>query len=202
MPDSNIKKVIIKKSDLYQVGDVYELNHNIRYRVISEDRNRYSHWSPITTLNIDPTSSEVGFIVSDTSTYIPYNFEVDIAKHLINLSWTMPALQIVNPTEAEVALQQEQAAISVFDVYVQWKTATVNSNWIWMGQSSGSSFSISYPYASGSPDMARFRVQRYTLIKKEFDLATYLITDFKDLDWYNNKGDIWQKYHYQKEGNL
>ena len=46
MPDSNIKKLRILKSSLPPV-DHGTGKYNIRYRVISEDRNRTSHWSPI-----------------------------------------------------------------------------------------------------------------------------------------------------------
>jgi hypothetical protein len=46
MPDSNIKKLRILKSSLPPV-DHDTGKYNIRYRVISEDRNRTSHWSPI-----------------------------------------------------------------------------------------------------------------------------------------------------------
>lgn len=46
MADANIKKTRILKSALPPV-DYDTLKYNTRYRVISEDRNRTSHWSPI-----------------------------------------------------------------------------------------------------------------------------------------------------------
>jgi len=46
MADANIKKTRILKSELPPV-DFETLKYNTRYRVISEDRNRTSHWSPI-----------------------------------------------------------------------------------------------------------------------------------------------------------
>jgi hypothetical protein len=46
MADANIKKTRILKSSLPPV-DFDTLKYNTRYRVISEDRNRTSHWSPI-----------------------------------------------------------------------------------------------------------------------------------------------------------
>lgn len=46
MADSNIKKLIIPKSSIPPIN--YDTSkYNIRYRVISEDKNRVSHWSPI-----------------------------------------------------------------------------------------------------------------------------------------------------------
>jgi uncharacterized protein (DUF2141 family) len=46
MVDSNIKKTRILKSSLPPIDHDTE-KYNIRYRVISEDKNRTSHWSPI-----------------------------------------------------------------------------------------------------------------------------------------------------------
>jgi uncharacterized protein (DUF2141 family) len=46
MADANIKKTRILKSSLPPV-DFDTLKYNTRYRIISEDKNRTSHWSPI-----------------------------------------------------------------------------------------------------------------------------------------------------------
>lgn len=46
MVDANIKKLRIPKSNLPPI-DSDTLKYNIRYRIISDDRNRSSHWSPI-----------------------------------------------------------------------------------------------------------------------------------------------------------
>jgi hypothetical protein len=43
--DSPIKKVIIKKEDL-PAFDGANQAYTVRYRVVSEDKNRTSHWSP------------------------------------------------------------------------------------------------------------------------------------------------------------
>lgn len=45
MADSSIKKVIIKKEDLQAFNGTTQA-YTVRYRVISEDKNRNSHWSP------------------------------------------------------------------------------------------------------------------------------------------------------------
>jgi len=50
MADANIKKTRILKSALPPV-DFDTLKYNTRYRIISEDRNRTSHWSPIYNSN-------------------------------------------------------------------------------------------------------------------------------------------------------
>jgi hypothetical protein len=50
MADSRVKKVVIENSDLPPVDSNGE--YFLRYRIVSEDRNRTSHWSPV--YNIDP----------------------------------------------------------------------------------------------------------------------------------------------------
>jgi hypothetical protein len=53
MVDANIKKLRISKAFIPPI-DYDTEKYNIRYRVISEDRNRTSHWSPI--YNTDGTN--------------------------------------------------------------------------------------------------------------------------------------------------
>jgi hypothetical protein len=56
MPDAGIKKVIINKASLPAIsGD--SQGYIVRYRVVSEDKNRYSHWSPQYKLLVDPTAT-------------------------------------------------------------------------------------------------------------------------------------------------
>lgn len=45
MANAGIKKVIVPKSSLPSVNDNNE--HLVRFRIVSDDRNRYSQWSPI-----------------------------------------------------------------------------------------------------------------------------------------------------------
>jgi hypothetical protein len=45
MADQGIKKVIIPKASLPPAGKNRE--YLVRYRIASQDKNRYSHWSPI-----------------------------------------------------------------------------------------------------------------------------------------------------------
>lgn len=183
MVDIGIKKVIIKKSDLPNpVGNNTTLDYNIRYRVISEDQNRFSHWSPITTLTVNNTGDETGFDPNNiVATNIPYSININNQAHTASISWTMPSLLIADPTPEEQILQLQQAAISEFDVYVQWKTGAALSSWIWVGKSTGTSYSISYPHGTGAPDEIKFRIQKVTIIKGPFDSATYLISTSENL---------------------
>jgi hypothetical protein len=185
VPDKNIKKNIILKKDLPSViGNDTILNYEIRYRIISEDKNRLSHWSPINILETQNTEDETGFDpVDPAGTNIPNNVLIKSSDHIAEISWTMPALLITSPTDTEKELQKIQAAIRQFDVYVQWRESSVNSDWIWVGTSEGTRFSINFPEKVGpvGPDYIKFAVQKVTQLKERFIAATYLETDFVSL---------------------
>lgn len=55
MADQGIKKVIIPKNSLPAVTN--ENKHLIRYRIVTEDRNRVSGWSPVFQLNAKPVQT-------------------------------------------------------------------------------------------------------------------------------------------------
>lgn len=58
MADSRIKKVTIESTDLPGVNS--ENQYLVRFRVVSEDKNRTSHWSPIYKVNAVPVSTVDG----------------------------------------------------------------------------------------------------------------------------------------------
>lgn len=185
MADKNIKKNIILKKDLPSfIGDPSQLKYDLRYRIISEDKNRLSHWSPILTLNGLNTEDETGFDPNDIEgTSIPNNVLIKSSDHVAEISWTMPALLITNPTTEQKELQKIQAAIKSFDVYIQWREGSTISDWIWAGTSDGTRFSINFPVKVGpvGPDEIKFAVQKVTQIKERFYPATYLETGFVSL---------------------
>ena len=179
MADAGIKRTIIKSSELPPtLGNNDTLKYTFRYRILSEDKNRFSHWSPISEIEIKNTFEETGFdALNPEGTSISHHVSIDNNAHVASISWTMPALLIVNPTDAEKILQAQQAAIKEFDIYVQWITDGISSSWVWVGTSNGTNYSLSFPHGEpNSPDHIKFRVQKVTIIKQPFDAATYLIT--------------------------
>jgi hypothetical protein len=54
MPDEGIKKVTILKEEFPGLAKIEEnvYGHFLRYRIVSEDKNRFSHWSKITPLAV------------------------------------------------------------------------------------------------------------------------------------------------------
>lgn len=66
MADAGIKKVTIKMDELPPLGK--DNNVILRYRIISEDRNRMSHWSPQYNLIADNPRAVSGEIEVGTKT--------------------------------------------------------------------------------------------------------------------------------------
>jgi hypothetical protein len=71
MTDSNIKKVIIPYNQLpASYSNNNAISYNVRYRIISEDRNRVSHWSRVYTINAATNNSGDPLVNPYTWNYI------------------------------------------------------------------------------------------------------------------------------------
>lgn len=80
MADSGIKKVVIPKSTLPSVTS--DNKYFVRYRIVSQDKNRVSAWSPTFELNaITPTP-----LLASNVTY-------SINNKLVNIAWIDPELR-------------------------------------------------------------------------------------------------------------
>ena len=185
MPDDVIKKIIIKKKDLPNfIGNNNELAYSVKYRIVSDDKNKVSAWSPIYKLFGNTTADETGYDpLNSSTTGIPYAITVDPEKTTVEIKWTMPSLLILNPTEQEKTLQSLQSSIKDFDVYTQWQSLSVWTDWNWAGTSNGTQFSMTYP---SEADSIRFRIQKVTQNKETFDAATYLITEEYSLAYFDS----------------
>ena len=66
MADAGIKKVIIKKSSLPAL-DNNKVAYIFRYRIVSEDKNRTSQWSPINLVLDNSITSVAGTVQASSS---------------------------------------------------------------------------------------------------------------------------------------
>ena len=81
MADKGIKKVIIKKQSLPAIA-FDSLSYIFKYRIISEDKNRTSQWSPINLVlddSIVPVSGAIS--ISPTITTIVWGDETNRPKY-------------------------------------------------------------------------------------------------------------------------
>jgi hypothetical protein len=82
MVDAGIKKTRIKKADLPSIN-IDQEGYTLRYRIISEDKNRVSHWSSVETIKPDYNfvSGNINFASSGniiTSVWDPVQIKKDL----------------------------------------------------------------------------------------------------------------------------
>jgi len=81
MADSGIKKAIIKKALLPAI-DSENIGYIFRYRVLSEDKNRTSQWSPINIVADDSITIVNGALqISQTITTVVWGDELNRPKY-------------------------------------------------------------------------------------------------------------------------
>ncbi|NDB60891.1 hypothetical protein EB001_20965 [bacterium] len=117
-PDRGIKKIIVPKSKLPGIFASEEGNKSVyvlKYRFISEDKNRTSHWSP--TYKI---------IAEDTAEEIMNAIVVDNSNKVVNLVW------------------EPQANIPEYHIYVKWNYSSPDSQWQYYAKTSQTNYSIVY----------------------------------------------------------
>jgi hypothetical protein len=99
-PDSGIKKAKVLKEDLPAFNS-NDLGYFVRYRIVSSDKNRSSHWSPyyfLQTGAIQPVPCSV--TVSGTS------------PKVLNLVWQHPKI-------AEDSAETEISIFKQYDIYIR-----------------------------------------------------------------------------------
>jgi hypothetical protein len=92
-----IKKVTVPQNELPVIGKISG-QYIVRYRIISEDRNRTSHWSPNYILETTPLSG------------IQHTVSKDTTNNAVEAFWTPPAT----------------LGLSNFDVYLKWGSGNWN----------------------------------------------------------------------------
>ncbi len=112
MADAGIKNVIVKRESLPALSG-QNIAYVVRYRIVSEDRNRVSHWSPRHTL-ISPSLLEIPHLVSTTVSIS------DPTKVLVTTTWTPPL----------------DVDIKSYDVYIK-----INNNWAYVGNTTTNTYS-------------------------------------------------------------
>lgn len=149
MSNPVVKKVVIKKEDLPALNGVSQ-NYLVRYRVVSEDRNRTSHWSAYYKVDVHP---EINRDLVPPEPWISHSVVVSENKQVINLVWT-----------AASDLKPE------FDIYVKWG----QEEFKYLTSVQTSSYSL---LNVGGYDTVMFAVQVPTFPKKRFTKATLLESD-------------------------
>jgi hypothetical protein len=121
MADEVIKKIKISQDTLPTINSITG-KYDIRYRVISEDKNRTSHWSPI--INLDPQY-----------TYVSGNIDI-VSSGITTVAWDTVTIKV----GAQTIRQAKD-----YDVWVKWSKAAGNGDWNYVQRVSGNSISLVHP---------------------------------------------------------
>jgi hypothetical protein len=119
----SVKKVTIEKKDLPPLSPNGE--YLIRYRIISEDKNRTSHWSPIYTLDLTNVESGTEFI---------------------NLIRTVTANIEVTPSDIIVTWGDENKA-PLYDIFISYRIGGTWGDYFFHGSSPIHTYGFLQPLA-------------------------------------------------------
>jgi hypothetical protein len=121
MAEEVIKKIKITQDNLPTINSITE-KYDIRYRVISEDKNRTSHWSPI--INIDPQY-----------TYVSGNISIS-SSALTTVAWDAVTIKI-----GDQVIRQAKD----YDVWVKWSKADGAGDFVYVERISTNSIILVHP---------------------------------------------------------
>lgn len=92
--DTGIKEIVVKKQEFPALVKLAEnvYGHFFRYRIVSEDKNRFSHWSKMTPLEVFtatnlPAQVEGTLNISGSSIAIVWDDEIDRPRYDIFVSF-------------------------------------------------------------------------------------------------------------------
>lgn len=125
MADQNIKIVRIKKEDLPAINRNVQ-GYNLRYRIISEDKNRTSHWS-----------SQIPLVTNYV--YVTGNKNIAIVGQVANITW-----EPVKITKVVDLVTYNIGTESDYDVWVRWDKGD-SGDWTYKQRVSGTSISLLKP---------------------------------------------------------
>jgi hypothetical protein len=155
MADTGIKKSTIKYMDL----PIISIDENgpfylLRYRIVSEDKNRVSHWSEINRIDFPSTSfANMPYTATER---VHLNLIGSSHPRTIAISWEYPQEDEYN-IDPEIAKYEKLFSQNqTFDVMVRWNenNAPDNVNWTtWQfeGTIRNNSFSILKPNPLPAP---------------------------------------------------
>jgi hypothetical protein len=125
MVDKNIKKVIIKHADLPEQNR-YSQGHTLRYRIVSEDKNRTSAWSSLILIKPEYT------FVSGSSSLFKNGTNVVVIWDPVKTN------KIVEDVTSLISLESE------YDVWVKWDKND-SGDWLYRERIKGTSMFMPIP---------------------------------------------------------
>lgn len=121
MADQGIKKVIVSNENLPIINSKIG-GYAVRYRIISEDRNRTSHWSPIYNIAANYTYQSGNIAFAKTGEYVTVVWDkVKVKKNDVEIS-----------------------TVRDYELWVKWGRSDAG-DWIYQGKIQGNSINLIVP---------------------------------------------------------
>jgi hypothetical protein len=121
MADAGIKKIRIRQSDISTIN-VNEEGYVLRYRVVSEDKNRTSQWSPIS-------------IIQPGYTYVGGDISFNKSGQVATLAWDSVSIQLDG---------NEVRKANEFDIWLKWDRND-GGDWLYKQRIDGGNISFPIP---------------------------------------------------------
>ena len=126
MADAGIKKIRVRQKDLPTIN-VNEEGYVLKYRIVSEDKNRTSQWSPIS-------------IIQPNYTYVPGTIAFNKAGDIASIVWdAVEVTNVVGDNTYSITKTHE------YDIWVRWDRGGGNGDWLYKERLDTTSVSIPVP---------------------------------------------------------
>jgi hypothetical protein len=125
MANETIKKFKLSTTDLPPISSSTE-GYSLRYRIVSSDKNRTSHWSPI-------------YLVLPEYTFVSGSIEFHKAGNIASLVWDSVTLNKVDGDKTYFIRKELQ-----YDVWLRWDRGD-NGDWLYKERLSTTSLSVPIP---------------------------------------------------------
>jgi hypothetical protein len=126
MANETIKKLKIPYSELPAINSENE-GYYIRYRIVSSDRNRLSHWSPV-------------YLIQPDYTLVPGSIVFNKAGSIATIVWdSVEITKIYDGTTYSITKSHE------YDIWVRWDRGGGNGDWLYKERIDTTSLSMPIP---------------------------------------------------------
>jgi hypothetical protein len=149
MEDRRIKKVNISRDNLPAIN-ADQGKYVVRYRIISNDRNRVSHWSPQFFVSPIPIDFE-SFDTEQERNIVIYQAGASLV-----IKWN------VSPTAREEFNKNPNLELTSYDIYLAWGYSNTTSTDPLKYYATSSGNYLTIPITSPSPEAVRVVIQRIT----------------------------------------
>lgn len=120
------KKLKVPNSELPPISSITE-GYSLRYRIVSSDRNRISHWSPI-------------YLIEPEYTFGLGNINFSKSGNIANIVWDAVDIKIVSGINTYLIRKAHE-----YDLWVRWDRGSGDGDWIYKGRIDTSSLSLPIP---------------------------------------------------------